>query len=304
MRPIACLAVAISLALALAAGAALARNVYVDNLAGDDLLDGTLPTNTSPGIGPFHTITRALRVAGPGDRIILANTGQPYRESISLVGSRHSGNAIGPFTIEGNGAVLDGTAAVPPEAWQWFRGDVFRFQPLKKQFQQLFLDGAPAVRHPAGTQDGVAAQLEPNEWAEASGWIYFRVEKGRMPQEYALSCSAWPVGITLYKVEGVAISNLVVQGYRIDGLNLNDATGPVVLYNVTARANGRSGVTVVGASEADMQSCTLADNGKSQLLLEGYAECNLSDCPISQASSPKWEIHNGAKLLIDGKPAR
>jgi len=281
----------------------LARNVYVDNLAGDDLLDGTLPTNTSPGIGPFHTITRALRVAGPGDRIILANTGQPYRESISLVGSRHSGNAIGPFTIEGNGAVLDGTAAVPPEAWQWFRGDVFRFQPLKKQFQQLFLDGAPAVRHPAGTQD-VAAQLEPNEWAEASGWIYFRVEKGRMPQEYALSYSAWPVGITLYKVEGVAISNLVVQGYRIDGLNLNDATGPVVLYNVTARANGRSGVAVVGASEADMQSCTLADNGKSQLLLEGYAECNLSDCPISQASSPKWEIHNGAKLLIDGRPAR
>jgi hypothetical protein len=160
------------------------------------------------------------------------------------------------------------------------------------------------VRHPAGTQDGVAAQLEPNEWAEASGWIYFRVEKGRMPQEYALSYSAWPVGITLYKVEGVAISNLVVQGYRIDGLNLNDATGPVVLYNVTARANGRSGVTVVGASKADMQSCTLADNGKSQLLLEGYAECNLSDCPISQTSSPKWEIHNGAKLLIDGKPAR
>jgi hypothetical protein len=284
-----------------------ARDIFVDNGAGDDILDGTLPTTTSPGIGPFHTITRALRVAGPGDRIILANTGEPYRESVSLVGSRHSGNAVRPFTIEGNGAVLDGTAAVPPEAWQWFRGDVFRFQPPKKQFQQLFLDGLPAVRHPAGTQDGVAAvaaQLQPKEWAETGGWIYFRVEEGRLPQQYALGYSAWPVGITLYKVEGVVISNLVVQGFRIDGLNLNDATGPVVLYNVTSRFNGRSGVAIVGASEADLQSCTLEGNGKSQLLLEGYAEGNVSNSQISDASSPKWEIHNGAKLLIDGKPVR
>ena len=85
---------------------------------------------------------------------------------------------------------------------------------------------------------------------------------------------------------------------------MNDATGPVVLYNVSAQDNGRSGIAVVGASEVDMQACTLADNGKSQLLLEGYAECNLSDRQISEASGPKWEIHNGAKLLIDGKPVR
>ena len=304
MRLIAGFAVAVCSVVALVSGT-LARDIYVDNVAGDDLLDGTQPTNTSPGIGPLHTVTRALRFAAAGDRIILASTGEPYRESVSLVGSRHSGNPVRPFTIEGNGAVMDGTAAVPPEAWQWFRGDVFRFQPPKKQFQQLlFLDGLPAVRHPAGTQDGVAAQLQPKEWAETGGWIYFRVEEGRLPQQYALGYSAWPVGITLYKVEGVVISNLVVQGFRIDGLNLNDARGPVVLYNVTARFNGRSGVAIVGASEADLQSCTLEGNGKSQLLLEGYAEGNLSNCQISDASSPKWEIHNGAKLLIDGKPAR
>lgn len=304
MNSISSRAVSICLALSTIVSAALARDIFVDNVAGDDLLDGTLPTNTSPGIGPLHTITKALRAAGPGDRIILANSGAPYRESVSLVGSRHSGNPVRPFTIEGHGAVLDGTAAVPPEAWQLFRGDVFRFQPPKKQFQQLFLDGAPAVRHPAGAQDGVAAQLQPKEWAEAGGWIYFRVEAGRLPQEYALSYSAWPVGITLYKVEGVVIHNLIVQGYRLDGLNLNDATGPVVLFGVTARDNGRSGVAIVGASDVDMQSCTLADNGKCQLLLEGYAQCNLGDCQISDGSSPKWEIHNGAKFLIDGRAVR
>src|SRR5262245_9502399 len=285
-------------------GPIAARDIFVDNLAGDDLLDGTLPTNTSPGIGPLHTITRALRAAAAGDRIILANTGEPYRESVSPVGSRHSGNPVRPFTIEGNGAVMDGTAAVPPEAWQWFRGDVFRFQPPKKQFQQLFLDGLPAVRHPAGAQDGVAALLQPKEWAETGGWIYFRVEKGKMPQEYALSYSIWPVAITLYKVESVAINNLVVQGYRVDGLNLNDATGPVVLSGVTGRANGRAGIAVVGASEADLQSCALEGNGQCQLLLEGYSECNLSHCEISDASSPRWQVHNGAKLLIDGQPVR
>ena len=47
-----------------------------------------------------------------------------------------------------------------------------------------------------------------------------------------------------------------------------------------------------------------ADNGTSQLLLEGYAQCNLSNSQVSDASGPKWEVRNGAKLLIDGKPAR
>src|SRR5687768_4967226 len=84
-----------------------ARDWYVDNVAGDDRKNGSQPNSSSQIDGPVQTIAKALRHASRIDRIILANTGEPYRESISLVG-RHSGIEKAPFEIIGNGAVLDG----------------------------------------------------------------------------------------------------------------------------------------------------------------------------------------------------
>ena len=45
----------------------------------------------NPANGPVKTIDRALRIAGPSDRIVLINTGVPYRDSISLAGENCSG---------------------------------------------------------------------------------------------------------------------------------------------------------------------------------------------------------------------
>src|SRR5262245_14341022 len=127
---------------------AAARNLYVNNVSGDDLLDGLTSEHIGPSHGPNQTIWRALRSARAGDRIVLAKTEEPYRESISLVGSRHSGHELRPFVIDGNGAILDGSRPVPFDAWQHYRDDIFRFQPERMDFQQLFHNGAPLVRRP------------------------------------------------------------------------------------------------------------------------------------------------------------
>ena len=58
---------------------------------GDDGRDGRSAEASGAG-GPFRTIARALRAAGAGDRIILTKTTEPYRESITLQGGRHSGH--------------------------------------------------------------------------------------------------------------------------------------------------------------------------------------------------------------------
>ena len=82
-----------------------ARDIFVNNVEGDDRRSGRWPTSRGPAGGPFRTIARALRSAAKGDRIILAGTDQPYRESITLQGGRHSGfDAAAPFVIQGNGA--------------------------------------------------------------------------------------------------------------------------------------------------------------------------------------------------------
>jgi hypothetical protein len=282
---------------------ALARNIYVDNVAGDDALDGILPDTSVAGSGPYRTINRAMLACAAGDHIVLANSGAPYRETVTLAGSRRSGTDYQPFTIEGHGAVLDGSRPVPANAWEFAAGDVFRFQPGPKQFQELFLDGVPAERHPvAGGASGVPA-IEPKEWALVDGWIYFRVEPGRLPQNYALSYACLQTGITLFKVADVVIRDLIVQGYAIDGINCHDAVGHTSLVDCTCRGNGRSGIAVVGTSTVNLQSCLIGDNGQFQLLLQDYALCNLRETDILGNTAPKWIIRNAAKLLIDGKPA-
>ena len=280
-----------------------AREIYVNNISGSDLLDGSLASNSDVGRGPYRSITRALKAAEPGDHLIIANTQRPYRESVTLEGSRHSGTPYQPFSIESAGAVLDGSKNIPQDAWQHVSGDVFRFQPFKKDFAQVFLDGAPAVRRPASDSEDWVNRLEPKQWSLVDGWIYYRVEPHMLPQQYPLTYAVLPVGLTLYKVENVVISGLVIQGFQIDGVNLNDASGPTVLSNLTSRANGRSGIAIVGDSQVELNGCILTDNAIAQLLLEGYSTANLTGGQISDASAAKWRIHDGAELLLNGKPA-
>ncbi len=286
-----------------AANITFALDIYVDNRAGNDRFDGGAATSVEPGLGPFRTLSRAVCAARAGDRILLANTGRAYRESISLVGSRHSGTAYSPFVIEGQGAVLDGSALVPPNAWQIAAGDVFRFQPERKAYQQLFLNGYPVPRIEATAGDTRLPRLEPQQWALVDGWIYFCVELGKLPQDYLLTYAKLSVGITLYKVDDVLIHNLTVQGFQLDGINFHDATGPCRLIDVTARNNGRSGVAVVGASTAELHSCRLGSNGLCQLFLDDYSRCDLFQTEVLGAAATKWIVGKNAKLNVDGAPA-
>jgi hypothetical protein len=280
---------------------AAARDIYVNNVAGDDLFDGTAPVSTDSPVGPFKTLRRALKAANAGDRIILAKNDEPYRESVSLVGSFHSGSSAFPFIIEGQGAVFDGTKPVNPDAWQFLSGDTFRFQPERKQYQIVYLDGLPAVRKPAPAEPGRLPNLEPREWAMIGGYVYFCVEHGRLPQEYNLRYTHLPAAITLYKVEGVIIHDLVLQGYALDGVNMHDTRGPCLLSGLNCRGNARSGVAVVGAAKGDLSACLLADNGLCQLLVEGYSGVNLSSCDVIGTSAPKWKVGQNSELRIDGQ---
>src|SRR5262245_44790157 len=97
-------------------GTAQARDIFVDNVAGDDLNQGISPRIGGPSGGPCRTIAKALRMAEKSDRIVLTKNAEPYRESITLQGGKHSGLTTIPFIIEGNGAVLDGRMPIPAEA--------------------------------------------------------------------------------------------------------------------------------------------------------------------------------------------
>ena len=279
---------------------ATARDLFVNNVAGDDLHDGLQETTTAYG-GPLRSVRRALEVVLPGDRIVLAKTEEPYRESLSLSTAAQSGNEFSPLVIDGQGAVLDGTVLVPERSWESVRGPLFRFRPAQSSYQQLFLEGKPAVERKFEPGAHKFPELAPLEWFRRDAFIYFRVEPDKLPEDYPLYYSGLQTGITLYQVHDVVIMDLIVQGFRLDGINVNDGVRNCELVNVTCRGNGRSGVTVAGSSHARLEGCLIGDNGDAQLRVEGVSATKVTDCQLLDNTAPPV-VWRGGKLEIDGKP--
>jgi hypothetical protein len=281
---------------------AIARDIHVDNLDGDNAFTGRHSHNTSDATGPVRTIARALERAATGDRIVLKNTGEPYRESVSLIGRRHSGYSFGWFTIEGNGAILDGSASVPLGAWDHYRGPVYRFRPPRLAHQQLFIDDRPAVQAPAGRNAKEPPELESLQWCLHGGYIYFSVEPQtpKHPQDYALTYTHHQAGITLYHVERVVVKDLTIQGFQLDGINLFNSARDVSVVGVTCRGNARNGITVGGASRVVINACLLGNNGAAQLFTLPWSETDVENSELLSNTAPAW-VDRGGKVYVDGQ---
>ncbi len=278
------------------------RDIFVSNTAGDDRSDGLALHRGPDGSGPVRTIGRGLALAKPGDRIVLENTDRPYRESISLAGSRHSGFPDRPLTILGNGATLDGSAPVPPEAWKHYRGAVFRFEPPRKGRAQLFLDGRPAVRVIPKFGADRPPELEPGEWSYLDGWIYFCVDDDRLPPDYDPSYAHRPVGITMFHVDRVAIVDLIVQGFHLDGINAYNSAREIYLGGLICRGNARAGIAVGGASSVTIEACLVGTNGEAQVLTLPYSQTRIDHSDLLGDTAPAW-VDRGGDVWIDGDEA-
>ncbi len=280
-------------------GAASARDIHVNNMAGNDRYLGMQEQPQSDGNGPVKSIAKALRIAISGDRIVIANTGQPYRESLTLFGSDHSGTVSRPFTILGNGATLEGADEIDIDRWQHVRDDVFRFQPRHLTYLQLFLNAKPAVRilcsHPCTTPP----ELQPLEWCLHRGHLYFRSEPLKRPEDYALTVATRQVGITLFHVEHVALLNLTIQGFQLDAVNAHNSARDVVLQQVTCRGNGRAGVAVGGASLVSIDSSIIGNNGEAQLLTRPYSKTFVRQSDLLSNTAPAW-LDRGGTVILDG----
>jgi len=294
MRTVALVVLLVSLVAQAAAG----RDIYIDNVSGNDSFSGQQARNTGGRNGPLRTIAAALRTAESADHIILAQTDQPYRESISLVGRRHGGYLDNPLLIEGNGAILDGSDKVAPTAWKHYRDNVFRFHPPRMGSGQLFLDDRPAQRVATESQAGPLPKLEPLQWCSRHGLIYFAVESDRLPGDYNLTYAQKQTGITLFHVRNVAIIGLTVQGFRLDGINAHNSARDVYISGVTVRGNGRAGIVVGGASKVEIDACLIGNNGQAQLLTLPYSKTVVRDSQLIPNTAPAV-VELGGRVYLD-----
>ncbi|MCC9629362.1 right-handed parallel beta-helix repeat-containing protein [Blastopirellula sp. JC732] len=288
------------LAVATLASACAARDIYVDNLRGDDHHAGRSPELGENSDGPCRSICKALRIACMGDRIVLKNNGIPYRESITFQSERHSGFYPGsPFILEGNGATLDGSALVPIDAWEVAGPDLYRFSPWRKAYNILFLDNKPLEKADVQS-DADLAKMQPMQWALHEGYIYFKSEKDLGLGGYRLTYTGLTVGITLYDVRFVEIRGLTVQGFQLDGINAHDNAFEIDLNGITARGNGRSGISVGGASRVTIRDALVGNNGVAQVRTEGFCRVVISGSDLLDNTAPAID-RVGGTVIVDGQ---
>ena len=227
----------------------------------------------------------------------MTDTGEPYRESVTLQAGRHTGIATRPFTIVGNGATLDGSAPVPRDAWEHVEGNVFRFRVPRTSFQVLFLAGKPLTRVFVVREAGFP-ELQPLQWCLFDRHIYFCVEKDKLPRQYELSHTSLPVGITLYEARHIVITDLEVQGFQLDGLNAHDSVFDATFVGLTCRGNGRSGISVGGASRVRIIACLIGDNGVAQVRTEGFSQTEILNCDLVDAANAPAVVRDGGLVSV------
>lgn len=303
------LRLALVVAAALSSSPLLARDYFVNNSTGNDAFSGLQETAETQYAGPLRTIQRALKKVQPGDRIILAKTDEPYREMLSLSGPNHRSDGVNPLVILGNGAVLDGTRPIDPRSWKFVADSVYRYEPRRKGPQMLFLDGTPAKRMAGAIGAGVipadSAPLVDRLSLDALAWDrdwqfnYFRTEEHRLPETYPLSQAVLDVGITLHHARGVRIEDLVIQGFRVDGVQFADGTNECELSGCTLRGNGRSGVAVVNSSRAVISNCLIGNNGEAQVLASDYSVTILRGNDILEDGAPAIVKTGMAEVVVE-----
>ncbi|MDO4584297.1 MAG: right-handed parallel beta-helix repeat-containing protein [Planctomycetia bacterium] len=278
-----------------------ARDIYVNNLQGNDSFYGITEKSINVN-GPVRTIGQALKLAHAGDRIVLAKTAEPYRESVTFFGQKNSCAPGNPFRLEGNGAILDGSEPIPEEWWEPYQKGIFRFQPPWQAWQNLFWKGKPLKKGKVQRDGDAPVQivLEPMEWTLYEGFVYFKPEPGRLPGEYQLSMAGKRHGVVLLHVRGVEIRDLIVQGYQNDGMVASNNATDVHLENVTLRGNARAGMAVGGACSIWMNRCTVGDNRYAQLLTEPFSQVTLLSTELISNTAPGWVDH-GTEITPDGR---
>lgn len=284
--------------------AAFARDLHVDPQKGDD----TSPT------GPFATITRAIRMAQPGDTVHLKPI--TYRDYAGFYGIQ--GEPGKPITLDGHGATLEGSDPLDPSHWEETEPGLFRCDHLMPRMnpailQRWFFLWDGNMQHMGRTSKGPSAplkqpaDLEPGEWTflekaaekEASGKpaasasavlegaFYLRLPPGQKLEEAKIFAPVRSAGVQ-FSGQGerhnahLVIRNLTATHPHNDGFNIHGHCEDVLFENIQAIECGDDGISAHETAEYTVDgfvsignSTGICDTGASQTT---YNRVFIRDC--------------------------
>lgn len=264
-----------------------ATEFFVDNRIGSDRYDGRTVNPLDERTGPFKSIGRALSFCDGGDRITIVNTGYPYYESLQLFGERHSGGGAGPFTINGNGAVISGQRMVPPEMWKYAGDELWQLHTHRKGHVLLTVEGQLVPQHP-----GPPALLPLGRFCLHRGIVNFRGDVNLRPPAMPFTFGYEDVGVTFYKVHDVTLRDLNFEYFRLDGAAAPDSARRITLENCTLKYNGRAGLSLDGISTVLLRNGAITGNAEHSVLLKGTAA-------LEAEGDVEWDVEPTVELRAE-----
>jgi hypothetical protein len=203
--------------------------------------------------------------------------------------------------------VVSGAKIVPFEAWKYVGNEVWQFIPRRKAWYQLIRGDKALPEHRSPPGAATLPEIPPGHWCVWRGSIFYRTMPGKTQtrDDPPLAFAAEEVGLTLLDVEGIAIHNLELRHFRLDGINVHDRCKQIILDSVRLIENGRAGLATGGSSLVGLKDSTVAGNRYAQILNAEVAQTEIltsqlgPDTIIEPARGPIRIT--GGHVLVDGE---
>lgn len=249
------------LTLAFSLNAHAGRTLHVDPAAGDNSHDAIA--------APVQTIARAVSLAGPGDTVLLSPG--TYYESVNLTGKH--GLPGQPITVDGQGAVIDGSEPVQVSEWESLGGGLYRkigLMPANRSYlgRWYFLwDGR--MNRMDRTSKGPKApfkkleELLPDEWTyvEAEDAFYLKLPEGQKLEEANIRYPLRASGVILSGTGShLVVRNITCTHVYNDGFNIHGDQVNTVFENIAAIDCGDDGFSAHETGECRIDGFTSMGN--------------------------------------------
>ena len=226
-------------------------DLHVDPKNGRDSNDGRTQ--------PVKTIARALRLAQPGDTVHL--TPGRYLESADF--TKKHGSPGKPITLDGHGAVLDGSEPINADDWEALGNDLYRKAHLLPRFDDamrgrwFFLWNGRMNRMGLCSKGPslplkMPAELQPDEWTyvKDEDAFYIRLPAGRSLADANIRYPARSSGV-IQSIAGSwqVVRNVITTHVYNDGYNVHGQQRGLTYENIAAIECGDDGFSAHDEAE-------------------------------------------------------
>lgn len=300
-----------------------ATEYYVDPAIGDDRANG-LAAKPEGANAPVKTIGRVLKIAQPGDTVNLAKA--TYKES--AIFHNRSGEPGKPITLDGHGAMLDGSDPLNPDDWQEVAPGLFKNDNLLRLddavIQRWFFLWDGKMNHMGRTSKGLRPDfkkpedLQPGEWsfikdptrtapnnsAQIFGSFYVKLPPSQKLADAHIAAPIRSAGVALSGDNNwVTIRNINATHVYNDGYNIHGKCRDVIFEKIGAFECGDDGISAhddcwykVDGLVSIANSTGIADTVDS---ITEYDHVYIADClgiDLLFSGNNRHTIHNGVVL--------